>query len=165
MVESDAKHGGVPASAGLLKVDMEGHIRLNQPTPSVFVLGQLAQFAQQTATGNWRITAESIQRAVGRGLTLDQVLALLSELSSSEVPLTLEKQIRKWSGFFGQASLQAVMLLTLASVDALTALMADEEIGPHLTPIEGSSKPLAIVADAHAERVKMLLVERGVVLK
>ena len=149
-----------PTSA--ITVDDDGRIGLLQPSLSVSALGRLAQFAQQSDAGEWRITADSVGRAVGQGLALEQILTLIAELQQGEVPLGLEKQIRKWSGFFGQATLQRVVLLELSTVDALTALLADAEIGPHLTPIEGSSKPLALVTEDQAERLRGLLVERGV---
>jgi len=150
------------AAVSYIKMKADGELTLTQPTPSVFVLGQLAQFASANSDGTWAITAESVQRAIGRGLTVEQVLTLIMELSQSAVPLALERRIRKWSGFFGQANLQNVLLLELESVDALTALMADEELKAYLQPIEGSSKPLALVSGIDLPNLREMLIERGV---
>ena len=150
------------ATPAAIIISDNGQVGLRQPSLNVTALGQLAQFAQQSDKGDWRITAESIGRAVAKGLALEQILTLITELQQDVVPSALEQNIRKWSGFFGEASLQNAVLLELSTLDALTALLADSEIGPHLTPIEGSSKPMAIVAAGQAERVRGLLVERGV---
>ena len=162
LVERESPSASATALNKVIVCAEDGRVTLTQPSLNVTELGQLSQFAQQSDNDEWRITPESIRRAVAKGLTVDQILPLISELQGREVPLVLEKNIRKWSGFYGQASLQSAVLLELGTVDVLTTLMADADIGLYLAPIEGSSKPLAIVAPEHANTVRTLLIERGV---
>ena len=93
------------------------------------------------------------------------MLATLAELHIGALPVALEKNIRKWGGFFGEGLLQTVALLELSSFEVLANLANDEEIGPLISAIEGASKPLAVVAAANAEVVRRVLEERGVVFK
>ena len=153
------------AESGVLRADDEGRVTFAQATPSVFVLGQLAGFAEVNARGHWHITPASVRGAIGKNLSVDQMLATLAELHIGALPVVLEKNIRKWGGFFGEASLQAVALLELSSFEVLANLAHDEEIGPLIAAIEGASKPLAVVAAANAEDVRRVLEERGVVFK
>jgi hypothetical protein len=108
------------------------------------------------------ITAASVRAAMSAGTTIDQLLATLAELHAGPVPAGLEDRIRGWARFFGQASLQHVTLLELTSLDVLANLLNDPGIGPYLTPIEGSSAPLAIVDPGHTDEVRALLIERGI---
>jgi hypothetical protein len=149
----------------VLRADDEGRVTFTQPTPSVFVLGQLARFAEVNARGQWQITPASVRGAVGKGANVDAVLATATGLNIGALPVALEKAIRKWGGFFGEASLQSVWLLELSSFEVLANLVQDEEIGPLLSAIEGAGKPLAVVDAANAEAVRRVLEERGVVFK
>ena len=138
-------------------------LTFTQLTPSIWVLGQLAQFAEVDAKGHWAITPASVRTSINAGESVEQILAVLSDLNVEAVPTAVERLVRKWGGFFGEASLKSVMLLELSSFEVLTNLTSDPEIGPWLSAIEGASKPLAIVDGAQAEAVREALAERGVV--
>ena len=43
-------------------------------------------------------------------------------------------------------------------------LLSDPLVGSYVTPIEGSSKPLALVQAEHVDAVRAVLVERGVTI-
>jgi hypothetical protein len=58
--------------------------------------------------------------------------------------------------------MQQAVLLELSSLDVLSNLINDKQVGKYLTPIEGSLMPLAIVDADHADAVKQMLIERGV---
>jgi hypothetical protein len=133
-----------------------------QPTANILVLGQLARFAELNTSGAWRITPSSVRGAIQKNTSVEQVLALLADLSVGPVSAKLERSVRKWGGYFGKASLQSVALLELSSYEVLANLANDEEIGQWITPIEGAGKPLAVIAIDQAENVRRLLIERGV---
>jgi len=138
-------------------------LTFTQLTPSIWVLGQLAQFAEVDAKGKWAITPSSVRVSINAGESVEQILAVLSDLNVEAVPTAVERLVRKWGGFFGEASLKTVILLELSTFEVLTNLANDPEIGPWLSAIEGASKPLAIVAAEQAEAVRTALAERGVV--
>ena len=138
-------------------------LTFTQLTPSIWVLGQLAQFAEVDAKGKWAITPSSVRVSINAGESVEQILAVLSDLNVEAVPTAVERLVRKWGGFFGEASLKTVILLELSTFEVLTNLANDPEIGPWLSAIEGASKPLAIVAAEQAEAVRAALAERGVV--
>ena len=52
--------------SNVLRADDEGRVTFAQATPSVFVLGQLAGFAEMNARGHWHITPASVRAAVGK---------------------------------------------------------------------------------------------------
>ena len=144
------------------KVERIG-LTFTQLTPSIWVLGQLTQFAEPDAKGRWALTANSVRADINAGGSVEQILATLSDLNVEAVPLAVERHVRKWGGFFGEASFRTVVLLELSSFEVLTNLASDPEIGPWLSAIEGASRPLAIVDAAQAEAVRAALAERGVV--
>jgi hypothetical protein len=160
---------GEPATEGVLRANDEGEVTFIQAAPSVYALGKLAQFADLSAgksgdDGQKRgaITAASVRAAMSAGMPLDQLMTTLAELHAGPLPAALEQKIRAWGSFFGNATLQQVALLELSSYEVLINLLNDQEVGPYLMAIEGSSQPLAIVQPAHAETVRAMLRERGI---
>jgi hypothetical protein len=152
------------ASEAMLRATEDGEVMFNQTAPSIFALGKLAQFAQSPPEGRVRITSASIRAAMSAGASLAQVLATLAELHAGPIPAALEEKIRAWASFFGNASLQHVTLLELSNLDVLDNLLNDPQVGPYLTSIEGSSKPLAMVDPSHVDEVRAMLIERGITL-
>jgi hypothetical protein len=142
----------------VLRATEDGEVMFTQPAPSVFALGRLAQFAE----GGTRITAASVRNAMSAGLSLDQLLATLAELHSGPAPESLVNKVRAWATFFGTGKMQPAVLLELSSLDVLSNLMNDKQVGKYLTPIEGSLMPLAIVDADHADAVKQMLLDRGI---
>ncbi len=157
---------GDPATENALRVSNEGEVTFTQAAPSVYALGRLAQFAELSPTGEGdhaaRITAGSVRAAMSAGAALDQLLAMLAELHAGPIPVELEEKIRAWASFFGKADLQPVMLLEVSNHTVLDNLLDDSVVGPYLTPIEGSTKPLALVQPTHGEVVRAMLRERGI---
>lgn len=158
---------GDQATEDALRANDAGEVTFNQAAPSVYALGKLTQFAELSSSDAGspvvaRITGDSVRAAMRDGLALDQLLATLAELHAGAIPIALERQIRAWASFFGDADLQPVALLELSSHVVLSNLLDDREVAPYLTPIEGSARPLAIVQPAHAEAVRTMLRERGI---
>lgn len=150
------------ASTGLdnsLRADDDGSLMLLQSAPSVHALGKLGQFADVAAA---KVTPASVRAAMNNQLDVEQVLALLAEMHAGPVPQALEKSIRKWAGFFGHGALRQVVLLELSNIDVMANLIADPEIGAFVHPIEGSTRPLALVDAGHVDAVRAVLIERGI---
>lgn len=152
----------------VLRATEDGEVIFTQPAPSVFALGRLAQFTEgaspsgSDSEGGTRITAGSVRNAMSAGLTLDQLLATLAELHSGPAPEALVDKIRAWATYFGTGKMQRVVLLELSSLEVLSNLMNDKQVGKYLTPIDGSLMPLAVVDADHADAVKQMLIERGI---
>jgi hypothetical protein len=147
-----------------LRVDDDGSITFLQPAPSVYALGRLKQFAEDGAGGAIRVTPGSVRAAMNRDLDIEQLLAMLAEMHNGPVSAQLEKSIRRWAGFFGTGAIRGVTLLELSNADVLANLLGDPVVGIWLTPIEGSSKPMALVAPEHIDDLRAALEERGVTL-
>jgi hypothetical protein len=146
---------------GVIHFDEAGHVIFKQAVPNVFALSQLASVTE-TSDGRLRISAPSVRAAVSRGISLDELLANLAHLHDGPLPLKVETSIRAWAGFYGEAALTATHLLELSSMEVLNNLLEDGEVGQYLRPIEGSATPLALVNTANVERVRAVLIERGV---
>jgi hypothetical protein len=155
---------GKEDAEGVLRIGESGAVQFKQAVPSLFVLAQIAPFMEFTVrdTKGLKITAASVRAAMSKGMSLDELLATLAHLHDGQLPARLEDNIRSWAGFYGDASLSAVHLLELASMDVLNNLLHDEQVGPYLRPIEGSTRPLALVDAEHVDLVRRVLVERGV---
>jgi hypothetical protein len=153
-------------SEGVLRASDDGQITFTQPAPSIYALGKLAAFAltpNPSPSGRGeKITPDSIRVAMSAGMPLDQLLATLAELHTGPIPEALEHKIRAWASFYGSATLQSVVLLELSSLDVLTNLLNDPEVGPHLTPVEGAVTPTAIVDSTRVDDVRRMLTERGI---
>ena len=144
-----------------IRADDDGTLTFTQPAPSVHVLGRLAQFAE---TSPYRLTASSVRGAMNRHIDVEQLLAMLAEMHAGPAPVVLEKNLRQWAGFFGSAKIGPAVLLEISNLDVLTNLINDPLVGGYVTPIEGSSKPLALVDPAHVDEVRAVLIDRGVAL-
>jgi hypothetical protein len=151
-------------AAGTASVSDDGRITFLNAVPSMHSLGALAPMAEGDGLPQ-RITQRAVREAVKRGYSVDQLLQQLKLVTGGKISAVLEARLRGWSGFFGSGSLKPVMLLQLSSRDALHVLAADAALAGAITVIDGSETPYALVPAEHADRVRALLVERGVVLE
>lgn len=144
-----------------LRISDSGEVMFKHAAPSILTLSQLQAFTEGDAARQ-RISARSVRAAMSAGMTLDQLLAMLAQLHDGPLPPAIEQSIRGWAGFYGKATLQTVHLLELSNAEVLDNLLDDAEVGAYLTPIEGSAKPIALVQAEQAERIRAILIERGV---
>jgi hypothetical protein len=149
---------------GTIRINDAGEIFFKQAVPNIFVLNQLAPIVEDNG-GRLRISAPGVRAAMSRGLSLDQLLATLAHLHDGPLPAQVENNVRAWAGFYGQASLTIVHLLELSSMEVLNNLLHDEQVGQYLTTIESSATALALVDAEHVDKVRAVLLERGVVFK
>jgi hypothetical protein len=149
--------GSVSASAG-------GEIRLTLRSPSLYLHGHLAPYADPAGEG-YRITAASVARAVTAGVTAPEIIERLKAVNSGPLPEQLIRRIRAWSRHYGAAALEELVLLQVKDAETLSELLDDPELGPLLKLFAPSeSKALARVRSTDMAKLRGLLAERGVEL-
>jgi hypothetical protein len=151
------------SSSQSVEITPEGCLRFKVATPDLYLHGRLARFADPAGTTAYQMTAASVQRAVHTGMTAPAILAELKQMANGEVPAALEKRILAWSGHYGDAELEEVVLLHLRSADTLKELQDDPELGPLLHPLEEAwVNATARVRPKDLDRLRQLLAERGI---
>ncbi|MEI7467201.1 MAG: helicase-associated domain-containing protein [Chloroflexota bacterium] len=150
-------------TAGSIRLEENGEFEFRQPTPSIYTLALTDKFATRTKQGG-KITPDGVRAAMSKGVKLNDLLTQLKNLHNEALTAKLETNIRSWAGFYGKASLKTVCLLELSNREVLDNLLKDRILGKYLQPIEGSSKPMALVDTAYVAQVEAVLRERGVAL-
>ena len=134
------------------------------PLAHLYLATELERFAELDETTGWRrITAASLQQALDSGLALDGILHFLQKYCAGGIPGSLLIRLKLWgSGYPDHPDLhvEAAPLLSL-SPQALSEILADEEIGPLLATPVPAEKRLVRVPQENLERVIELLKERG----
>ncbi len=155
--------GEAKSSLRPVEVTPEGSLRFKIATPDLYLHGRLARFAEPDGLTGYQMTAASVQRAVRTGMTAPAILAELKGLVNGEVPAALEKRILAWSGHFGDAELETVVLLHLKNAETLKELLDDPELGPLLHALDDARvKATARVRPKDLDRLRQLLEERGI---
>ncbi|MCS7087259.1 MAG: helicase-associated domain-containing protein [Thermoflexales bacterium] len=148
----------------------DGTITLFTSLPSLHLIDHLRQVAE-VANGDVdqpfreppRITRESVQRAMERGMTLEKYLETLTQLNRGALPTVLVERIRQWSRFYGSVRAKSLFRLTFSDARVLNNLLSDEATARYLTPI--GLPPFtkeAIVEAEHLQQVRALLEARGI---
>lgn len=145
-----------------IAVDEQGHVSFVHPTPSLYTIGYLRLFCEQTAAG-WQLTPRSVAGASSAGLDAAAMLGRLEEMAVGGVPAALQVKIKAWSQHFGAATVQTLTLVQFRDQDALNELRRDPQLARYLKPFKPeASLGLAVVAPEHVAAVSALLAERGV---
>jgi hypothetical protein len=148
-----------------IAIDASGHVSFVHAAPSLYTYGSLHPFADESS-GGWRITADSIRRAVRSGLSTEAILGELAVLALGGIPQPLERHIKAWAGHFGPATAQTLTLIQFRDDAVLQEMLADPEIAPHLVPFKpGAHLGLAVADPGSLSHLAALLAERGVELK
>ncbi len=93
-------------------------ILASRPVPArvLWTLELMADLVGRTdRTLTYRLSRQSIYRALRGGMTGEQMLAFLREHSATGVPQNVEFDLRSWAEGYGQVYLQAVVLLRCAN--------------------------------------------------
>jgi hypothetical protein len=169
---------------GSLRLEQNGHLVSRHRLPSLYVEGTVRRIAQpvenKASSGApgpdqerdykqngalWRLTPKSIRAAIEANMTVPDIIALLEQMTSAELPIEWEKRIKAWGNHYGEGQLEQVFLLRLENGEALREL---RDTVPHLRrwlqPLSQSQNGIAIVEEEHLEEVKALLEEWGIVL-
>jgi hypothetical protein len=130
----------------------------------LYLATELERFSELDASTGWRrITAASLQEALRSGLALDGIIRFLQHYCAGGIPGSLLIRLKLWgSGYTSSPDLcvESAPLLSLSS-QALSDILADEEIGPLLSEPVPEGKRLVRVPQEHLEQIIQLLKERG----
>jgi hypothetical protein len=95
------------------------------PPTNLYARFQLERFAAMESADpcRYRITVDSLGRALGRGIQVEQILAFLRQSSGDRLPGNVAGQLQMWAGRFGQVRLEEVVLLRVESEQVLKELL------------------------------------------
>lgn len=145
-----------------ITLSADGQIAFVQAAPNFFTLSQLQTVAEQTPTG-WQLTSASIQKAMQNGRNIPAIIAALETLAINGVALTLQQQIKAWSGFYGSARVQTVTLVQFKDQDTLLELLTDPVLADWMQPWQPQTRlGLALVAPKNVAALVTHLAARGV---
>jgi hypothetical protein len=96
---------------------------------------QLGRVAERAATGApeqaaeiYRLTKRSLQAALERGITFDEILRFLNEQSGRELPQNVVVSLREWAGQHGQVTLRRGVLLEAEEAALLEQIRRDKRV-------------------------------------
>ncbi|MGC9399889.1 MAG: helicase-associated domain-containing protein [Anaerolineae bacterium] len=94
----------------------------------------------QPAAVAYRITRESVYRALQAGETLSTVLQFLEEVTEVPVPQNVERTLREWGAQHERIVLrQPVLVIQVDSPERLQALQEDPTLGKALHPLDATT--------------------------
>jgi len=137
-----------------------GSIRFRERLPSVHLLHSLERFAETMEDGTLALSPASLRRAAESGLDAERIIAILASWNAGPLPEEVVANIRRLAKHWGRGALARVALLQVQSPDVLANLLADGEVGPYLRRVPGANT-LAIVREGEVERVRAILLARG----
>jgi hypothetical protein len=111
----------VPSPPIVVRPDLS----LEAPAPaSLYTRFQLERFADPAGVDpcRYRLTAGGLQRALARGVRVEQVLAFLRQASEGKVPANVAGQLHTWAERFGQVKVEEVAMLTVKNERVLREL-------------------------------------------
>lgn len=155
------------AASPCLTITPAGVIAFREALPNIFLLAKVEPFCEQNSDGAWQVTAAAVANAVRSGWTGLSILDMLRSLHIGPLPAGFDLKVKAWAGHFGTVRQQTMTILRFDSSKILEELMANPEVGPLLKSFlpRESFSTLAMVEPKDAERLHMLLQERGVVFK
>jgi Helicase conserved C-terminal domain len=109
-----------------------------------FQLGRVAERTASDAEGQrsgqateiYKLTKRSIQAALERGITFDELLRFLNEQSGRELPQNVAVSLREWAGQHGQVTLRRGVLLEAEDAALLEQIRRDKRVRmPQVEPL------------------------------
>jgi hypothetical protein len=100
-------------------------LSVEAPAPaSLYTRFQLERFADLASVDpcRYQLTAGGLQRALARGVRVEQVLAFLRQASEGKVPANVAGQLHTWAERFGQVKLEEAAVLTVKNERVLREL-------------------------------------------
>jgi hypothetical protein len=151
---------------GCLRVDESGKLSVTHPPASLYLRAFIASLADPDADGSFRLTRQSVQRAVRGGLSAPDIIQELNQVLVEPLPGAVEKRIIAWTGHLGAVRLDPAALLQFKDEKTQRELLSDPELGPYLHTIKPNDMRTQVwVEAANLERVLALLEERGAEIK
>lgn len=120
--------GGRPADGPDGPLYVQPDFELFVPSGGSYALhGLLTGFAEPSASGRmnvYRLTAQSVKRALGRGWTRPLMLDVLKRHAAGRVPEEVARGLADWEREFGAVKAEPAVLVTFACAEAAEALEA-----------------------------------------
>ncbi len=139
-------------------------LRPRHPMPSLYVTGTLRRIAEQRGD-HWELTPQSLRLAVASGMDVPAVIALLEQMTGAPLAPEWQKQLKAWGNHYGDAHVASVVLLRMASDEALQELRrADRRLSRWIHPLPQAAG-LAVVDAKHWDEARTLLTEWGIDVK
>jgi hypothetical protein len=155
---------GAGVAPGAVQVDERGGLRFDPHTATLYLHGHLEAFAEPDGPDRYALTRASVARAVRAGLDAPQILERLATVHRGPLPDELVRRVRAWAQHYGAATLETTVLLHVRDEQALAELLDDPEVGALIERFVPSTTALARVQPRDVERLRALLLERGVEL-
>ena len=118
-----------PAREIALDVSAEGEIRLRQPTPlRVWSLSAFADVVELGEESRYRLTEDSVARALAAGFEVVQITAFLAAQSGVPLPAALEQRLAEWSRDYRRVRVSRPIRIApdeRGQVEALERMLSD----------------------------------------
>ena len=133
------------------------------PTP-LGILAELDLFAERRKVDpgvfEYQLTRESVYRGRQAGVEIGQIVAFLRTQTGAELPQNVGRSLQEWGAHHERFIFrQDVTLLQAADEALLQQLLAQPQVGKHLTPVPGAA--VAMVKGHHGDKVLAELLHHG----
>lgn len=109
------------------------------PGASLYAIFQLGRVAERTggpAATTYRLTRRSVQAAMARGVSVEDVLRFLEEQSGRPAPQNVAATLRDWAAQHGHVSLRRAVLLETRDAALLQQIRRDRRVRlPQVEPL------------------------------
>jgi hypothetical protein len=131
--------------------------------PSIYLLKQIELFSSSDERGCLHLTPASIERSIEQGFPIQDILDRLRALHRGPIPRPVERQIRAWGHYYGDAAVEQLTLIQIRDAKTLNELLDEPEIGALLRPfIPDPRYALALVASEHVDEILEILARYGI---
>lgn len=143
-------------------IDAEGMVTLQQRTPSLFIVGQLAKIAEQQSNGRWQITRSAFERSATNKEETTRFLTELERLQIGMLPSELARKIKMWGSFYGKVAVETLTLVAFQDEDTLHDLMQHDALAGLLRPFPDANRPLAVIPTDKVADIQSYLSALGI---
>jgi hypothetical protein len=131
--------------------------------PSIYLLKQLEPISSIDERGRFHLTPGSIQDAIDHGISIQDIVDRLRALHRGPLPQAVERQIRAWGHYYGEAALEQMTLIQVRDAKTLNELLEEPEIRAVLRPfVPDPSRALACVAPDQVDALLEVLARYGI---
>jgi hypothetical protein len=138
-------------------------VEFNVALPSVYLLKEIEPFSSSDERGSLHLTPTSIQSAVEQGIPIQDILDRLHALHRGPLPRAIERQIRAWGHYYGDAAVEQMTLIQVRDAKTLNELLDEPGIQALLRPFVPDPRyALALVASEHLDELLEVLARYGI---
>jgi hypothetical protein len=121
-------------------------------------LGQFAVLEQQDQMLKYRLDKTCLLKALKRGLPSDEVLSVLTKLSTYPLPENLVLTVRQWLESYGQVTFMRLCLLECTTPEQAAAIVSARKYKEYVC---GLYSPTAVIV-REPEKLRKLLEKQGI---